>query len=281
MCLILLAWRAREDLPLVVAANRDEWRERPTETAHWWPDHPAIFAGRDQRAGGTWMGHARGGRFAAVTNFRDPSDRRSTARSRGELVTDFLLSSESPGAFLSALHTRAPEYNGFNLLVGDGHSLWYYGSREGHAREIAPGVHGLSNHLLDEPWPKVVRGREAMTRALDDADPCPRLEAFLADASLADDDALPHTGVGADWERRLSAALITGADYGTRSSTTLLMDRLGRVKVRELTRDAEGRVTTTASFDEERIAHDRASPSPSPVDGPPAGGLRDGGPRGR
>jgi uncharacterized protein with NRDE domain len=281
VCLILLAWRAREDLPLVVAANRDEWRERPTQPAHWWPDHPGIFAGRDERAGGTWMGFARGGRFAAVTNFRDPSDRRSTARSRGELVTDFLLSTESPGAFLAALHSRAGEYNGFNLLVGDGRSLWYYGSREGAAREMAPGIYGLSNHLLDEPWPKVVQGREAMTRALADGDPRPRLEAFLADASLAADDALPQTGVGADWERRLSAALITGADYGTRSSTTLLIDNRGRAQVRELTRDAEGRVTTTASFDDERTSHERTPPSPPPVDGRPPGRVRDGGPRGR
>ena len=106
MCLIVIGWRCRPDLPLVVAANRDEWRDRAAEPAHWWPDHPEILAGRDLKAGGTWMGVTRSGRFAAVTNFRDPSDRRSTARSRGELVTQFLLSPDSPSAFLAAVAAR-------------------------------------------------------------------------------------------------------------------------------------------------------------------------------
>ena len=251
MCLILLAWQAREDFPFVVAANRDEWRERPTQPAHWWPDHPQVFAGRDERAGGTWMGITREGRFAAVTNFRDPSDRRSTARSRGEIVSAFLLSSDSPQAFLSSLAPHASDYNGFNLIVGDGRSLWYFGSREGEAREIPPGVHGLSNHLLDEPWPKVVRGRQVMTGALQEPDPRPALEIFLGDTSPAEDPLLPDTGVGLAWERRLSPPLITGEDYGTRSSTTLLVDARGRVRLRELTRDAAGGIASIAIHDDE------------------------------
>jgi uncharacterized protein with NRDE domain len=254
LCLIVLAWRAREDLPFAVAANRDEWRDRPTEPAHWWADHPQLFAGRDLRAGGTWMGITRGGRFAAVTNFRDPSDRRSTARSRGELVSQFLLSEETPEAYVSRLVPHASSYNAFNLLASDSTSLWYYGSREGLAREVPPGIHGLSNHLLDEPWPKVMQGREAMARALRDADPRPALEAFLGDATPADDALLPDTGVGLAWERRLSPPLIVGADYGTRSSTTLIVDAQGRVRFRELTRDAEGRVVSTADNEQRSLA---------------------------
>lgn len=242
MCLIVIAWKARDDLPLVVAANRDEWRERPAEPARWWSDHPEILAGRDLKAGGTWMGITRGGRFAAVTNFRDPSDKRSTARSRGELVTQFLLSSAAPAAFLSALAGRARDYNGFNLIVGDGRELWYFGSREGEARPIAPGVHGLSNHLLNEPWPKVVRGRLAMEEALRDRDPAPRLFAALSDAGGAPDEALPETGVGIAWERRLASALITGADYGTRASTVLTVSGEGRIAMEELTRAEDGAV---------------------------------------
>src|SRR5450432_3389459 len=175
MCLIVLAWRAAEAFPLVVAANRDEWRERPAEPARWWPDHPGLLAGRDLQAGGTWMGITRGGRFAAVTNFRDPSDKRSTARSRGGLVTEFLLGSDSPGRFLARLAERAREYNGFNLILGDTTSLFYYGSREGEARAIEPGVHGLSNHLLDEPWPKVVRAGRRMQDVLGASAPAPAL----------------------------------------------------------------------------------------------------------
>lgn len=257
MCLILVAWRAREDLPLVVAANRDEWRERPTEAAHWWPDDPRLLAGRDLRAGGTWMGVTREGRFAAVTNFRDPSERRSTARSRGTLVTDFLLGSATPLDFLASVATHAREYNGFNLIAGDGRSLWCYGSRDGPPREIEPGVHGLSNHVLDEPWPKVVRGREAMKAALGNPDPAPELFRFLSDEIPAQDAQLPGTGVGLEWERRLSSALITGADYGTRSSTVYIAGRCARLRFEERTRGPRGEVTGTT------------------VDGEPAGSRTD------
>ena len=240
MCLIVVAWRCRADLPLAVAANRDEWRDRPAEPAHWWPDHPGLLAGRDLKAGGTWMGVTRSGRFAAVTNFRDPADRRSTARSRGGLVTGFLDGAESAPAYLARIAASAAEYNAFNLIVGDAATLWYFGSREGGARPIEPGVHGLSNHVLDEPWPKVIRGRAAMERALAAADPGPALFELLGDGTPAPDSALPATGVSLDWERRLSSALITGADYGTRASTVLLLGADGRIRFEERTRAPDG-----------------------------------------
>ena len=242
MCLIVLAWRARADLPLVVASNRDEWRDRPTEAAHWWPDAPELFAGRDLKAGGTWMGVTRRGRFAAITNFRDPADRRSTARSRGELVAEFLLGDMAAGSYLQSLAARSAEYNGFNLIAGDGESLWYFGSREGEARVIAPGIHGLSNHLLDEPWPKVVRARHAMESALLDADPAPALFSLLGDPEGAPDEALPSTGVGILWERRLASPLILGADYGTRASTVVIRDAK-EIRVEERSRDEHGMTT--------------------------------------
>jgi uncharacterized protein with NRDE domain len=243
MCLIALAWQARAGLPLAVAANRDEWRDRPAEPAHWWPDHPQLLAGRDLQAGGTWMGITRSGRFAAVTNFRDPSERRTTARSRGGLVTGFLLGNASPREFLRELAPQAGEYNGFNLIAGDGSSLWYYGSRENVAREVEPGVHGLSNHLLDEPWPKVVLSRKRMQAALANTDPTDALFALLGDRMGVPDHELPRTGVGIEWERRLCASLITGADYGTRASTVLTLEDSGNMRFEERTLDAEGRVT--------------------------------------
>jgi uncharacterized protein with NRDE domain len=248
LCLIVLAWQARADLPLVVAANRDEWRERPAKPAHWWPDHPSLLAGRDLQAGGTWMGITRDGRFAAVTNFRDPSDKRAAARSRGALVTQFLAGAEAPKAFLAGLAGRAGEYNGFNLVLGDRASLWYYGSREGEARAIEPGIHGLSNHLLDEPWPKVVRARRAMEDAMRRDDPSTVLFDLLSDGAGAPDEALPDTGVGIAWERRLASPLITGADYGTRASTVLTVAASGAVTFEERTRDAGGAVTGVAAL---------------------------------
>jgi uncharacterized protein with NRDE domain len=256
MCLIVVAWRARAGMPLVVAANRDEWRERAAEPVHWWPDHPDLLAGRDLQAGGTWMGITRGGRFAAVTNYRDPSEKRSTARSRGELVTRFLLGGDAPARFLSDLRARAHDYNGFNLILGDGANLFYYGSREGEPRAIEPGVHGLSNHVLDEPWPKVVRGRDRMQAALGRDDPVPALFDLLSDTAVADDQELPATGVGIAWERRLASALITGADYGTRASTVLTVSADGDIRMEERTRGADGQVTATAM---ERFASRRGA----------------------
>ena len=245
MCLIALAWQVHPQHVLIVAANRDEWRAREAEPAHFWPDHPELLAGRDLQAGGTWMGVTRGGRFAAVTNFRDPSDVRSTARSRGALVTDFLLSAESARAFLERLAPHAAEFNGFNLILGDGSSLFYFGTSQDEVRAVEPGVHALSNHVLDEPWPKVERARAAMRAALLGDDVESPLFAMLSDASPAPDTELPDTGVGLEWERRLSPPLITGSDYGTRVSTVLVMGRGGRARFEERTRDSEGRVTDT------------------------------------
>ncbi len=246
MCLIAIAWKAHPEFPLVVAANRDEWRDRPALPAHWWGDHPDLLAGRDLQAGGTWMGVTRRGRFAAVTNFRDPSERRTTALSRGTLVAEFLLGVGSPEDYLRDLAGRAPAYNGFNLLLSDRRSLLYFGSREGEVRAVEPGVHALSNHLLDEPWPKVQRARAALAASLADGDE--PLFAMLSDATPAPDEQLPDTGVGLERERWLSPILIAGPDYGTRASTVLRV-RGDRARLEERTRDATGAVTNTASFD--------------------------------
>jgi uncharacterized protein with NRDE domain len=246
MCLIAIAWQARSDLPLVVAANRDEWRDRPAKPAHWWPERPELFAGRDLQAGGTWMGVTRTGRFAAVTNFRDPSDRRATARSRGTLVTAFLVGQETPARFLSNLSASASEYNGFNLIVGDGASLFYFASREGQPRALEPGVHAISNHLMDEPWPKVVAARLGMDQALEERDPTDALFRMLSDGSLPSDEELPNTGVGLAWERRLASALIAGEDYGTRASTVMTLSSAGEVRFEERTRGPDGAIASTA-----------------------------------
>ena len=255
MCLIAIAWQTHPRYALVVAANRDEWRARPAEPAHFWSDRPEILAGRDEQAGGTWLGIARNGRFAAVTNFRDPSDVRATARSRGELVTSFLSSRDEPRAFLEKIALVAREYNGFNLIAGDGSSLFYYGSTQRELSAIAPGVHALSNHTLDEPWPKVTRARAALDAALHASDAAadaeslgPPLFAMLSDRSAAPDAELPDTGVGLAWERRLSPPLIVGADYGTRVSTVLVVERDGHARLVERTLDEAGAVTGVAAF---------------------------------
>ena len=253
MCLITFAWKAHPDYALIVAANRDEWHDRAAAPAAWWNDHPQILAGRDLKAGGTWMGVTRSGRFAAVTNFRDPGDKKSTARSRGELVTAFLLGDETPAAFLTATKKVAFDYNGFSLVVGDGNSLAYFGSAGGEIKLLAPGVYALSNHTLNEPWPKVMMARSALGAALQEnmSEDARRMAIYtiLSDDTVAPDDALPNTGVGIEWERVLSPALIVSEKYGTRASTILSIANNDTVSFEEYTRAIDGSVSHVAKFD--------------------------------
>lgn len=226
MCLILVAWRAHPEYPLVVAANRDEFFKRPTATASFWPGG-RILAGRDVEAGGTWMGMTVEGRFAALTNFRAPELHREGRASRGQLVADFLGSDESPLAWLSRQGKDAARYNPFNLLVGDRQTLACLSSMDGRARELQPGIYGLSNHLLDTPWPKVGAAKSSLSRALAALPDDRPLFELLRDDSIHPDDTLPRTGVSLEWERLLSAAFVKAPGYGTRSSTVLIVSRGG------------------------------------------------------
>jgi uncharacterized protein with NRDE domain len=226
MCVILLAHQAYAEYPLVLAANRDEFYARPTAQAHFWPDAEDVLAGRDLERGGTWLGVTRGGRIAAVTNYREPEKKIKDAPSRGHLVSDFLAGSEGAQQYLAKLSRRASPYNGFNLIVGAEGKLCYFSNRGGHPREIPAGVHGLSNHLLDTPWPKVERGRAQLARLIEGrAFSVEDIFEVLADDARAQDEVLPQTGVGLELERMLSPLFIRSEVYGTRSSTVVLFNR--------------------------------------------------------
>ena len=249
MCLILFAWRARPEHALVVAANRDEFFERPARRAAFWDDQPSVLGGRDLLAGGTWLGVSRSGRFASITNYRNPAERRPSAPSRGALVTDFLAATESPAAFFGGTAARAGEYDGFSMVACDGRSLCFFSNREGVVRDVEPGVHGLSNNLLDTPWPKLEKGKKKLGALLDrpfDAEACLDL---LADHEPAADLHLPDTGVGVEWERKLSSIRIVGGRYGTRCSTVVRIGYDGKVEFRERSYDQDGSVTGDVSFE--------------------------------
>lgn len=252
MCLIAFAWNAHPDYPLVVAANRDEWHDRPSAVAAWGDDHPNILAGRDLKAGGTWLGISRSGRFAALTNFRDPSDQKSDARSRGHLVSEFLSGTESAREYLVALRNDVQRYQGFNLLVGDGDSLFYFSSRTGEVLPVPAGVHALSNHMLNEPWPKVEMAKSALCAALQAKMPekarQKAIYEILSNDRTAADSVLPNTGVGLEWERILSPVMIVTEKYGTRCSTVLTLASTGEVAFEERTRDHRGVVTGVATY---------------------------------
>ena len=239
MCLIALRWNPGHATPLVVAANRDEFHARPTAPAGWW-EGGRILAGRDLQGGGTWMGVSRDGRFAALTNVREPARFDPAAPSRGALVVDFLNGGMDAADYLDRLLPQADAYNGFNLLVFDGRSLQGFESRVPRRVPLEPGVHGVSNAAFDTPWPKVAALTAAMAGEPDDE----ALFAALSDPRVAADPDLPATGVPLEWERALSAAFIRRPGYGTRASTLL---RLGREEI----------LFTERGFEEGRPAGER------------------------
>lgn len=249
MCLILLSYRDHAQYPLIVAANRDEFYERPTAPAAFWDDAPHVLAGRDEQAGGTWMGVTHHACWAAITNYRDPADRIEDAPSRGALVANYLKQTPSPAAYMERVTERGERYNGFNLLIGTPRELKYYSNRDGTVRSLEPGVHGLSNHLLDTGWPKVERGRKKLRRVLagDTVDPEALLD-LLYDTTQPADERLPDTGIGQAGEALLAPIFIDGEDYGTRSSTVLMIGRSGQVTFVERTFE-EGRPTMTQRYD--------------------------------
>ncbi len=226
MCLILIAHHFTEQTPLLVLANRDEYYDRPATAAAPWDECRELIAGRDLASGGSWFG-ARGLRWASVTNVREGIEHRHSHRSRGWLVRDYLLSNLSAQEYLAKIADQTAEHAGFNLLLGHDQELWYCSNRGPVAERLKPGIYGLSNHLIDTPWPKVKHGKAALHALMSS----PQIDlnqgfAILADTTLADDAKLPDTGIPLEWERTLSATFISAQNYGTRCST-LLMRTIG------------------------------------------------------
>ena len=244
MCTLLLAIQRHRDYPWIIAANRDEYLDRPTAPMSWWADRSGLLAGRDLRAGGTWLGVTRSGRFAAVTNYREVSCVYPRGPSRGALVSDYLTGTQSPKAFLAAAARQRHRFDGYNLVVGDVQSgLHYYGNRgldpadeaQSAPVRLAPGLYGLSNHRLNTPWPKVQRGKALLTACLGHRgrDLEDRLLEALADTTLPADGDLPDTGVGLFWERILAPLFIRSPHYGTRSCSVVRLNRRGQFTVLE------------------------------------------------
>ena len=226
MCLILFSWKAHSDYPLVIAANRDENYRRPTAPADFWEDEPGLLAGRDMEKGGTWMGVSVKGSFAALTNYRNPAESKRE-RSRGELPLQFLKGSKSPREFMKAIFLEGGEYPGFNLLTGNKEELYYYSNITNSVQHVQPGIHGLSNGLLNSEWPKVSKGKMELERILSMRGLArekliEELFDLLTDEQGAPDHQLPQTGVPIEMERMLSPLFIKSAGYGTRCSTILL-----------------------------------------------------------
>ena len=230
MCLIVFAQNYHPRYRLVLAINRDEFFERPTAPAEFWPDARHVLAGRDLERGGTWFGVSTHGRVAAVTNYREPHPRIAHGKSRGMLVLDYLNGSAGVEEYLERIMGDGESYGGFNLLLGDGERLFHCSNRGGEIAVVPPGIHGLSNHVLDTPWPKVVTAKQRLETLLQNAELCQEeLLSLISDSSRFLDHLLPDTGIGLPRERMLSPMFISGDTYGTRSSTLLLIDHDKRV----------------------------------------------------
>ena len=225
MCLIVFAWRPGHAQPLVVAANRDEFYARPAKPLAQWVDAPQVFAGRDLEAGGTWLGVGANGRFAALTNIREPH-KPPSRRSRGELVSDFLSGNQSIGEYFADVGRRSVEYAGFNLLLGTGDQLLHYNSRDVAPQLLEAGIYGVSNAGLDTPWPKLLKAKAALAEIINDPQP-QALLALLNDRQTAPFSDLPDTGVGLATESLLSSVFISSPSYGTRASTALIVNADG------------------------------------------------------
>ncbi|HJO11230.1 MAG: NRDE family protein [Gammaproteobacteria bacterium] len=257
MCLIVIAHQASIKYPFVLAANRDEFFSRPSAEANFWTNESVagavILGGRDLVQGGTWLGVTRDGRFAAVTNIRNPSAPQTMPRSRGELTRGFLEGSHSPGEYLHTLSSSVEEFAGFNLLLGDARQVFYMNNIEGMVRQLEPGIYGLSNGLLDSAWPKVQRAKDDMENALavgaelqTDA-----LLDLMNNRDRAEDGKLPDTGVPLELERALSSVFIHNPErkYGTRCSTAIIYNAKNNIRFSEQNYDEEGQETGRHFFE--------------------------------
>ena len=264
MCLVVLGLHAHPLYPLVVAANRDEFLDRPSEPARFWPEAPGFLAGRDLRAGGTWLGVTRSGRFAALTNIRDPLRHDPGAPSRGDLVVRFLLGRDGPVEHLAGVAAEPVRRNPYNLLAGAGGRLAWHSNAVSRPREVGAGVHAVSNALLDTPWPKTTRSAARLAEILERGtriDP-EELFALLGDREPVPDGDLPATGVGLPAERLLSPPFVVSPGYGTRGSTLLLVSRGGGASLLERRFDGAFRETGTSRFDLDLPGWDRPGGGP-------------------
>ena len=254
MCLILLSFQAHPGYRLVVAANRDEWFRRAAEPARFWSEAPGVLAGRDAAHGGTWLGVTRNGRFAALTNYREPQRYDRDAPSRGALVAGFLRGAASARDYTAELQRTTAHFNGYSLIAYDGDALYCVSNRSAAPQRLVPGIYGLSNHLLNTPWPKVTRGVAALTALTARPEPAPELFQVLYDRQPADDAALPDTGLDLERERAVSASHIVfgpandwTAVYGTRCATVVTLSDGGRVDYEERTFTPAGLIDSVSA----------------------------------
>lgn len=240
MCLVNIAFQVVPEIPLVLAANRDEFYNRPTAPSHWWEDAPHILAGKDLSKGGTWLGVSKTGRICALTNYRDPSEFSADKESRGHIVRSFLEGEMHTRMFLEELDRGKERYPGFNVVAGTKEAIYSFSSKSGEPpSKLPPGIHSVSNAFMNTPWPKIMKTKKKLAEWVDNDEQGDYSGLFdlLADETHAPDEQLPQTGVSLEWERLLSPVFIKSKNknYGTRSSTVVLMKQNDSIEWMERT----------------------------------------------
>lgn len=236
MCLLVFSYKQHPVYELIFATNRDEFYGRATRAAQFWDEEPSVLAGKDLQAGGTWLGVTKEGKFSALTNYRDPSLQKEDPPSRGHLVLNFLKGDQNPEQYLQDVDNNANQYNGFNLLAGNlaEGSLMYYSNQQQELKNLDAGLYGLSNKLLDTPWPKVQIAKEELRKITGKEDFSEEaLFDLLKNYERAPEDQLPETGIPKELERAVSPIFIKTENYGTRNSTVILVDKNGNITFEE------------------------------------------------
>jgi len=247
MCLVVFAWQTHPQYRLILAANRDEFHRRPTQSAHWWLDNESFLAGRDLQAGGTWLAMSKSGRFATVTNFHEGQKNKARFESRGTLVSSFVAGSQSLSEFASSIVMR--DYAGFSLLLSDGESMLYLSNRDDLQTNLEPQIYGLSNASLDTPWSKVVRTKANLTSLIENnAINETELTKLLYDRTLAVIDNVVSEDLPFEIPKTLSSPFIVSPNYGTRSSTTILWRTDGVVEFCERSFNPSGKADRDSRF---------------------------------
>ena len=242
MCLILIALGQHPDFPLIVAANRDEYHERPTRALHFWEEYPAILAGKDLREGGTWLGVDREGRLAAVTNLRSANHSAPSERSRGQLVKEFLAGKHGVEDYARMVAAERGRYGAFHLVLFARGSLFVCGSYLSEPVRLEAGIHGISNGPLDDPWPRALRGIAGMKQIVTSA-AVSHTQAYLEFLDSRNPDAAsPVVPPALDSQSTVPdlPIFVTGERYGTRCSSVILQTASNHVSFSERIFDAEG-----------------------------------------
>ena len=251
MCLIVFSYQENKESSkafpgsLILAANRDEYYERPTESMHWW-ESEGVLAGKDLQAGGTWLAISDDGRFATITNYKEPANGNTDLKSRGELVSNYITSKEvTSSEYLENI--KGKNYAGFNLLLGDKEGIHYFSNRTEEVDKLEPGIHAVGNLLLNSQTKKYIKVKNQFKELLQtNPDEDGLLEFMKGDSGDLSD--LDMAGFKETEHEEIPYRFIKSDYYGTRNTTIITINETGEYKISEQNFSENGKKLEKTSF---------------------------------